>query len=91
MINEKNIQETLLQVISEYSEMGRGYFQEKPILNEVVRRLKIRNNLQLEQNLLTIWHNNFKIGYLDWGYNLDNPTHPFCHLTQEGKEILEKL
>lgn len=85
------IREKLLGVINEYNNVGPGYFQQGSILHETARRLDIKGNLDLEQILLTEWNEMFRIGYLAWGYNLDNSEPPFCHLTLKAKENLKKF
>lgn len=90
IINGQEIRRVLLEVINEYS--GRdSSFQSGVVLGEAQRRLNIRNNLEMEQALLTFWHDLFRSGYLAWGYNLSNPNPPFCHLTEQGRATLRHL
>ena len=83
------IREVLLKVIKEYEKKGPGHFQQRPILIESAKRLGIKGDLDLEQALLTVWHDLFRTGHLSWGHNLDNPGPPFCHLTTKGREELK--
>ncbi|MGH7171465.1 MAG: hypothetical protein ACRELF_12170 [Gemmataceae bacterium] len=39
-------------------------------------------NESVEQLILTCWHDLFRLGWLSWGYNLDNPDTPFFHVPQ---------
>ncbi|WP_017416230.1 hypothetical protein [Clostridium tunisiense] len=85
------IRERLLEVISEYSKQGPGYFQQSNVLRETAKSLDIKGDLELEQILLTEWNELFRIGYLAWGYDIANPEPPFCHLTLKAKENLKKF
>ncbi|MFA6055587.1 MAG: hypothetical protein WC769_09450 [Thermodesulfovibrionales bacterium] len=89
-IKGQEIRRVLLEIIAEYSTSGAS-FQSGSILGEAERRLNIRNNIELEQALLTFWHDLFRSGYLAWGYNLSNPNPPFCHLTEQGRSTLQHL
>lgn len=89
-IKGQEIRKVLLEIIAEYSTKG-GSFQSGSVLGEAEKRLNIRNNLELEQALLTFWHDLFRSGYLAWGYNLANPNLPFCHLTEQGRSTLQHL
>lgn len=86
----EEIRRVLLEVINDYSKKD-GSFQSGTILNEAQLRLGIRNNLSMEQALLTLWHDLFRTGYLAWGYNLCNPNAPHCHLTDQGRRTLQHL
>lgn len=68
-----------------------GYLQQGPILNEAVKRLGIKGNIDLEQLLLTKWNDLFRSGHLGWGYDLLNPAPPFFHITEKGRETFKKL
>jgi hypothetical protein len=86
----EEIRRVLLEVIAEYS--GRdSSFQSGTVLNEAKQRLGIYRDIDLEQALLTLWHDLFRTGYLAWGYNLSNPNPPFCHLTNQGRRTLQHL
>lgn len=69
----------------------RSSLQSGAILGEAQTRLGIRINPEMEQALLTIWHDLFRTGYLAWGYNLANPNPPFCHVTDQGRRTLQHL
>lgn len=88
-----DIRGTLLTVISEQHPKGRtdGSLQTGSVLRETGKRIGAAFNLELEQALLTQLHDLFRTGYLAWGYNLSNPSPPFCHVTERGRQLLEKL
>ena len=90
-MDSNRIKEELLEVVSEFSKRGPGYFQAGAILRTVAERLNIRKNLPLEQALLTIWGELFRQGVLGWGYDIDNADFPFIHLTEPGREALRQL
>jgi hypothetical protein len=64
-------------------ERGAGYAQQKPVLDAVAQKyggnMWTRLDLDLQQAILTCWHDLFREGILSWGYNLDNPDPPFFH------------
>lgn len=85
------IRKVLLEVIAEYAKQGPGYFQSGPILNETARRLGFKGNLEKEQALLTVWGDLFRMGYLGWGHNIDNPSPPFIHFNEIGRKALSTI
>jgi len=87
------IRKTLLEVIKEYSSGGDGVFQQRPILHEVVDRLKSQITLDrdAECSILTTWGDLFHERYLSWGCDIYNPDPPFIHLTEKGKNSFENL
>jgi hypothetical protein len=87
-MSEKNIRQVMLKVISEFSKRDHN-FQSHGVLDETGRRLGIHNNVEIEQAILTLWHDLFRTGHIAWGFNLSNPNPPFCHLTAQGRKALE--
>ena len=85
------IRKVLLEVVEEYSKQGPGFFQSGPILNETATRLGIKRNLEKEQALLTVWGDLFRMGFLGWGHNIDNPSPPFIHLNEIGRNALSSI
>lgn len=73
------LRDDLLKIVDECLDKGPGYAQEGVVLREAAERLRLRGNLQKEQELLTCWHDLFKDGELSWGYDVDNPSSPFFH------------
>jgi len=41
-----------------------------------------RLDLDLQQAILTCWHDLFREGLLSWGYVLDNTDAPFFHIPE---------
>jgi hypothetical protein len=88
-----DIRRTLLEVIEEKRPRTPtdGNLQSGAILDETARRLEIRQDLDKEQALLTVWSDLFRTGHLAWGHNLSNASPPFCHLTELGRSTLSRL
>lgn len=84
------MRKVLLEVINEHGQMGPS-MQSDSILDEAARRLKIKGNTDLEQALLTLWCDFFRMGLLCWGHDINNPHPPFCHLTEQGRRTLRTL
>ena len=78
-MNKDELQRVLWEVIEECLSKGAGYSQEGVVLREVGERLNIFNDQRIQQDLLTIWHDQFRAGHLSWGLNIDNPNAPFFH------------
>lgn len=92
-VGQPKIRETLLSVIDEQvpkSPMDAS-LQFGSVFAEVEKRLGLKGNRELEQALLTQWHELFRTGYLAWGLDLNNPDAPFFHLTRQGRETLSRL
>jgi hypothetical protein len=91
-----DIRSTLLEIIAEKDayireDRSRGSLQQGPILQELQQRLGWTHSHEMEQAILTCWYDLFRNGILSWGYNLSNTDPPFCHLTANGRKILENL
>jgi hypothetical protein len=65
--------------------------QQVGIFQEAMRRLNARLTPEEEQALLTAWYDLFRSGHLSWGYNLNNPDPPFCHVTEQGRRTLAQI
>ncbi|MBM4066111.1 MAG: hypothetical protein FJ266_10810 [Planctomycetes bacterium] len=87
-MSANDIRKVMLEVISEFSKREHS-FQSQSVLDETAKRLNVRNNIALEQAILTFWQDLFISGQIAWGYNLCNPNPPFCHLTEQGRKTLE--
>jgi hypothetical protein len=73
------------------SRSSKTKFSKLPLcLQESAKRLKA-NGLTDQQAVLAYFGDLFRIGYLAWGYNLSNPSPPFCHLTDSGRKVLADL
>lgn len=88
-----DIRETLLKVVQDFQPKSPtdGSLQQLTVLNHTTDRLGIAHDLDLEQAVLTQWHDLFRTGYLAWGHNLSNASPPFFHVTARGRRALEKL
>jgi hypothetical protein len=89
-IDGQKIRQTILEVVGEIATKNAGYFQSGYVLQETSRRLGLRGN-DLEQALLTYWHDLFRTGYLAWGLDLANISPPFFHITDQGRRTLKNL
>jgi len=84
----------LLQVVADQDRMRgplSGGMQQVGIFQEALRRLDTRLAPDQEQALLTAWYDLFRSGHLSWGYNLNNPDPPFCHVTEQGRRTLAHI
>jgi hypothetical protein len=85
-----NLETALLDVARRCIERGPGFSQEMVVLREAMESLGLdREALAEQQRLLTAWNNLFRKGILAWGYDMDNPTQPFFHITEQGREHME--
>ncbi len=84
------IRRTFLEVIDEFSKKESS-LQSGTVLREVELRSQVSRDLELQQAILTFWGDLFRMGYLAWGYDLNNPNPPFCHLTRQGRMALEHV
>lgn len=84
------IRRTFLEVIDEFSKKESS-LQSGIVLREVELRLQVSRDFELQQAILTFWGDLFRMGYLAWGYDLNNPNPPFCHLTRQGRMALEQV
>ena len=89
-INGQQIRKALLEAIDKYANSGPS-LQANSIFTEIRSKLNIDFNPDVEQAILTFWHDLFRMGYIAWGYNLSNPSPPFFHLTEQGRKALQHL
>lgn len=80
-MNINHIKQVILDIIEETLEKPNQPLQQSSILTESAERLNIKDNIELEQLLLTEWNSLFRSGYLSWGYNLNNPNPPYFHIS----------
>ena len=86
MNNAGKLRNELLQAIQSAAKVPRPNLQANDVLG------KFRSpydSLEQQQALLTLWQDLFRIGYLAWGHNLNNPDPPFFHLTEKGRRWLQ--
>jgi len=92
MPSHPELRSVLLQVIADLQPtdpLG-ATLQSSSVLEEAARRADINRSQDMEQALLTQFHELFRTGYLAWGLNLANPNPPFFHLTDQGSGALER-
>jgi hypothetical protein len=103
-VDGQTIRRTMLEVVDEQHRMASGSsvpasLQQVSLLREVVNRLRgvsaatpappTRLTFDEEQAVLTAWYDLFRTGHLSWGFNLNNPDPPHCHVTEQGRRALE--
>lgn len=88
-IDGNTIRKALLEVVKEQSDSGS--MQSGSILQKVVERLGTRHDINIQQGILTLFHDLFRNGHLAWGLNLANPAPPFCHVTDQGRKTLAHM
>ena len=85
-IAHEALKKKVLEVARGYARRGPGYSQQSPVLDEVASAaggsMYQRLDLDLQQAILTCWHDLFREGILSWGYDLDNPDSPFFHIPE---------
>ncbi len=88
-----DVRELLLSVAREQAPQRPtdASLQQGTLLAEVARRLKAQGNPDIEEAILTQWHDLMRTGIVAWGYNITNPNPPFFHFTDRGRRALERL
>jgi hypothetical protein len=86
------IREMLLQVVADHRPRrpGDGFLQMNTVLVAMRQRLG-RPSLEVQQLVLSQWHDLMCSGYFAWGGNWDNPGPPFFHITARGNRSLADL
>jgi hypothetical protein len=75
--------ELVLSVARVQARKGPGWSQQQTVLSEVARQVRgDARDPQVQQLILTCWHDLFRLGKLSWGYDLDNPDAPFFHVPE---------
>jgi hypothetical protein len=73
--------ELVFEVARDLARKGPGWAQQNAVLSEVANRVREgTRDERLQQQILTCWHDLFRLGRLSWGYNIDNPDAPFYHI-----------
>lgn len=62
---------------SSHKDTAAATLQQGSMLNAVARQLGVRSDPDLEQVILTQWHDLIRTGYFAWVLNLSNPNPPF--------------
>jgi len=82
----EELRQRVINAARDCARKGPGYSQQRPVFDKVATELgegmDSRISLELQQEILTCWHDLFREGELSWGYDLDNPDAPFFHLPQ---------
>ena len=89
IIDGHKIRQTILEIVQRDS--NNGSLQTTSVLHETLDKMGLQRSSEIEQALLTVWHDLFRTGYLAWGLNLSNPNPPFCHVTEQGRRTLRNL
>jgi hypothetical protein len=93
-IDYEELKQKVLEAARQCAKRGPGYSQQRPVFDEVASAVggdmyTTRLDLNLQQAILTCWHDLFREGTFSWGYDLDNPDLPFFHIperTGHGKK-----
>lgn len=90
-----DIRAALLKIIQERNPSGSAgvSLQINSILNmdRICELTNCQRSADLEMEILTQWHELFRIGYLAWGVNLSNPSAPFFHITKKAKQAFQQI
>lgn len=69
-----------------------GNLQSGSVLNAVKEKFSPRStNREIEQAILTVFHDLMRTGVFAWGLDISNPNPPFFHFTTRGRKALERL
>jgi hypothetical protein len=85
-IEYETLKQKLFEAARKCAVRGPGYAQRRPVLDQVASDLgggrfaHAPLDLDMQQAILTCWHDLFREGSLSWGYDLDNPDFPFFHI-----------
>ena len=89
-ISGQGIRQAMLEVISRCSRQR--MMQSRQVLDGTLTELSIpRGNVDLQQAVLTVYSDMFRIGLLAWGGDFANNSPPFCHVTERGRKTLQNL
>ena len=94
MKQSADLREVLLKTVHQHQEKalaGGGALIQSAVLDAVSRELGISHSPDQHLAVLTLWNDLFRTGYLGWGLNLNNPDPPFFHVTDRGRQVLERL
>ena len=84
------LRQKVFETAKDLYQRGPGWAQEAVVLDEVFKQTggQYRNNRydELQQRILTCWHDLFLTGDLSWGLNLDNTNAPFYHIPPRDEE-----
>ena len=87
-VDYETLKKALLMAATKCAGLGPGYSQENSVLDEIKSEfggnMHSKLDLNLQQSILTCWHDLFREGALSWGLNLDNPGPPFFHIPERS-------
>lgn len=87
-IDYETLKQKVLNAAKACVERGRGYWQQKAVLDEIESafggNMHTMLDPELQQAILTCWHDLFREGTLSWGLDLDNPGPPFFHVPERS-------
>ena len=94
-IDGQFIRNTVLETINQLSK-NNTHFQFSSVINEIEGKIRdytgtTHINLEIEQAILAFIYDLFRNGHISWGYNFSNPQFPCCHLTEQGKKVLQNI
>jgi len=82
-----DLRDLVLDVARQSLERGPGWAHQRAVLVEVANQVPgARTDQRIQQNILTWWHDLFRLGQLSWGYNIDNPDAPFYHIPEQNAQ-----
>lgn len=92
-LTPQEIREHILQIAEHHrpKRAGGGSLQFNTIRMDLKERLGARLSHELQQEILSQWHELVRTGYFAPGANLDNENLPFFHITQRGARAIEQL
>ena len=83
-IEYEDLKRKILEAAQECARQGPGYSQQRPVFDKVAESFGgghySQPALEVQQAILTCWHDLFREGDLSWGHDLDNPDAPFFHI-----------
>ncbi len=84
------LRQLVFETAKELYRRGPGWAQEAVVLDEAFKQAggQYRTDRydDLQQRILTCWHDLFLTGDLSWGLNLDNTNAPFYHIPPKDEE-----
>src|SRR6266568_3979520 len=83
-----------LEVVNANSKATNNRMESGAIIREVSNKLNATQNADLQEAILTYWHDLICSGQIAWGHStntLGGPNPAFCFLTDRGRETLKHL
>lgn len=89
-INTGDIRRVVLEIVGTYAGENSN-LQSGTVVRDACRKLGVEGNRDAERAVLTVFHDLFRNGYLAWGFDANNTDPPFCHVTAQGRTVLQQL